>query len=321
MIKKKILIFKNDRVGDLYHCLNQLVKILDKRNENIIYLSNFNKNFSFLFKGLAKIKISNYRLSFIDKIKIFFDLLHNKYDYIFILSPKNFLFYLPLFFRKPIYFAIFIDEKKKIRPLNFIRNKFNFYVINNRCSLKHKKSINNLNENLVNKFLEINSLSIENNFIESKSKEKSDYIHVHYKKNLYKKHNWKIEDFFYLVDNLQSEKKIYITNDINETEDNKKIISKYKDNNKIKYFENISGEELHNLIFHSDAVISPHGTMTVIAAYNNVNVIDLFDDNISLISFKEYKLRPLNRNYNFLILKDVKYKNLIISKINNYLNI
>ena len=138
MTKKKILIFKNDRVGDLYHSLNNLLKILDKKNYNIIYLSNLNKNFSFLFKDLAKIKITNYRLSFLDKVNIFFDLLNNGYDYVFILSPKNFLFYLPLVFRKPIYFGIFIDEKTKIRPFKFIRKKFHYYEINNRYDLKSK---------------------------------------------------------------------------------------------------------------------------------------------------------------------------------------
>lgn len=321
MTKKKILIFKNDRVGDLYHSLNQLFKILDKTNENIIYLSNLNKNFSFLFKDLAKIKITNYRLSLLDKINIFLDLLKNKYDYIFILSPKNFLFYLSLIFRKPIYFAIFIDEKTKIRPFKFIRKKFHYYEINNRYNLKSKQSINKLNEKLINKFLDTNFIKKDKNFINSKTNKVSDYIHIHYKKALFSKHNWNIEDFFYLVDNIQSNKKIYITNDISEIEDNKKIISKYKSNNKFQYFENISGKGLQNLILHSDTVISPHGTMTIMAAYNNVNVIDLFDDNISLLSFKEYRLRPLSKSYNFLILKDVNHKNKIISKINNFLNI
>lgn len=321
MIKKKILIFKNDRVGDLYHSLDQLLKILVSRNENIIYLSNFNKNFSFLFKDLAKIKITNYRLTFIDKINIFFDLLNNKYDYVFILSPKNFLFYLALIFRKPTYFAIFIDEKTKKRPFEFIRKKFNFYEINNRYNLNSKISINDLNKKLVNSFLKKNNLKNNKKFTNILSRKSSNYIHIHYKKTLFDKHNWRIEDFFYLVDNLQSNKEIYITNDINEIEDNKKIISKYKFNNKIKYFENISGENLHNLILQSDTVISPHGTMTIMAAYNNVNVIDIFDNNISLISFKEYKLRPLTKYYNFLILKNIKYKNKIVSKINKFLNV
>ena len=42
--------------------------------------------------------------------------------------------------------------------------------------------------------------------------------------------------------------------------------------------------------------------MTLMASYLNKKVIDLFDTTVSIISFREFK--PLNKNYNFLILKN-----------------
>ena len=57
-------------------------------------------------------------------------------------------------------------------------------------------------------------------------------------------------------------------------------------------------------------VLAPHfSTMSVAASYLNVPVIDIFDDTINNIAFREYK--PDNINYNFLILKPFTSKILI----------
>ena len=55
--------------------------------------------------------------------------------------------------------------------------------------------------------------------------------------------------------------------------------------------------------------------MTLMASYLNKKVIDLFDSNVSIIPFREYK--PSNKNYNFLILKN--NFDLIGNKIINFL--
>ena len=60
---KKIIIFKNDRVGDLFHSLKGINQLLNEHlNYQIdIYLSNYSKGFSFLFnKENVKIKILDY---------------------------------------------------------------------------------------------------------------------------------------------------------------------------------------------------------------------------------------------------------------------
>ena len=98
-MKKKIIILKNDRTGDLFVSLGAINKIINKHiDQNIlIYLSKINYKFSFLFPKLHK-KIVSMNLSVIEKISIFFYLILNKIDTVYILAPKNFYYYLPFFF-------------------------------------------------------------------------------------------------------------------------------------------------------------------------------------------------------------------------------
>ena len=98
-IMKNIIIFKNDRIGDLFHSLNGINQILNehKADKITIYLSNYSKDFSFLFfKKNIEVKILNYRLNFYEKIKILTLFFFRPIDKIYILSPKNYFFYLPL---------------------------------------------------------------------------------------------------------------------------------------------------------------------------------------------------------------------------------
>ncbi len=50
MTKKKILIFKNDRGGDLFTSLKLISSLLIKTNDVKIYLSELNIGFSFFLK-------------------------------------------------------------------------------------------------------------------------------------------------------------------------------------------------------------------------------------------------------------------------------
>ena len=97
-MKKKIVIFKNDSIGDLVHsvpAINDIIK-QHQNHELIIFLSNISKDFYFLFqKTNTRLKILNYNLNLIQKIKIFIYLLINNVDKVYILAPKNFYFYLP----------------------------------------------------------------------------------------------------------------------------------------------------------------------------------------------------------------------------------
>ena len=119
---KNIIIFKNDRLGDLFHSLNGINNILNEhKNDNIeIYLSNYSRNFSFLFnKSNIKINYLNYRLSLVEKFKIFNLFLKGSIDKVFILSPKNYFFYFSIICPK--------FKKKFIKILGWSNFIFFFY--------------------------------------------------------------------------------------------------------------------------------------------------------------------------------------------------
>jgi ADP-heptose:LPS heptosyltransferase len=96
----KILILKNDRVGDLFNSLDGINAILED-NPNVkieIILSHISEKLSFLFDiENITVTILPYRLRIFDKIKLLFKILNNSYEKIYILSPKNFYYYLPFF--------------------------------------------------------------------------------------------------------------------------------------------------------------------------------------------------------------------------------
>ena len=101
MRKKKILILKNDRSGDLFISLKAIYNIIDlHQNDEIhLFLSHLNKSFSYLFKKEnIKKEYFNYRLNILEKLIILKKIIINKYEYIYILSPKNFYYFLPFFF-------------------------------------------------------------------------------------------------------------------------------------------------------------------------------------------------------------------------------
>ena len=81
MSNKKIIIFKNDAVGDLVHSLPAINNIISKtKNNNItLFLSERSRKFSFLIdKENIDIRFLNYDLTIIDKLNIFFMCLIHK---------------------------------------------------------------------------------------------------------------------------------------------------------------------------------------------------------------------------------------------------
>ena len=335
---KNIIIFKNDRLGDLFHSLNGINKILNEhKNDNIeIYLSNYSKNFSFLFnKSNIKINYLNYRLSFVDKFKIFNLFLKSSIDKVFILSPKNYFFYLPFFFKKTRFYGVTVKEKNKDRPIQYF-NKFLFkFRTNNRKIKKKGDSIKNIIEDLCSNNLSSNTQMINttpaSNFnFENFSQNK--YCHFHFKKVLYEKKKWSFSNLSSFLNILIKKKyKVFLTSDIDKNEFNEIFKNKFKtinfENNNanklsstliddIVYLENIESLDLFNLIKNAFLVISPHGTMTVMASYLKVPVLDIFDNTINKTAFYEYK--PDNDNYKFMILKSFSKRQLV--KIERLLN-
>ena len=332
---KKILIFKNDRVGDLFSSIKGINSILNEHKDYKIeiILSKFSKDISFLFnKNNIKIDIYNHNLNIFEKLKIIKKVFFGKYEKIFILSPKNLYFYLPIICKSKFY-AIIIKDHKRNRPSKFLQKKLFKFEINDRTSKRINEGISTLteklcNENSIDHPNIMNNKPLNSKLFNDNLELFKNFVHFHYKDSLFKNNGWTINNFLDLINEISKKtKKIFISSDFGDFEHNNFFLNKlafinfesgkmnFKSDSKIVYLRNIKVNDLFKLIHLSNQVISPHGTMTVMASYLDKKVIDLFDSKVSIISFREFK--PLNKNYNFLILKD--NINLIINKIINFL--
>ena len=129
------------------------------------------------------------------------------------------------------------------------------------------------------------------------------------------------------MENLSNNYKIILTSDFGNFQYHKKFLEYFSNLNfdntvnkinldkKIHYLHNINTSDLFKLVSMSNTVISPHGAMTVMGSYLNKKVIDIFDTNIDIMAFREYK--PINSNYNFFIIKTDFKK--ILYKIRKFL--
>ena len=332
----KILVLKNDRVGDLANALKGINSLLNEnRDKKIeIILSDISKDLSFLFK-IKNVKITylNYNLNIFDKVKFFFKVITSNFEKIYILAPKNIYFFLPLICRAKI-FAITITNKNKSRPIKYLRSKLYSYKNNNRVKRKVGESISNLIDDLCNKEKKAYPNILNNNpslslLLHKNISLLSNFIHIHYKENIFSKNAWTSDDFINLLNSFKDlNYKVIFTSDLGNFSYHNKFLSKFSNLNfdnkvsnlnvksRIHYFHNINTQDLFKLIDLSNVVIAPHGAMSVLGSYLNKSVIDIFDTNVKSNSFHEFK--PKNFNYKFLILTNNKNK--VKNKILNYLN-
>ena len=324
-LKKKIIIFKNDAVGDLVQSLQSINNITKKNSEDeiIIYLSERSKNFSFLIeKKNINVKILNYNLSLSEKIQIFKFLLINDIDEIYILTPKKFYFYLPLFFRKIRFYGLCINSTNNYkRPANFLRKFLYKFVINDRGTVNKRKSTMDLqneltNDNQYNQKYKINtSLAIKyHDTLNIKN-----YIYFHLKLSNFKKLGWGYKELKIILNEfLKYTEKVIFTRDLESNNDFKSYQNDFniidflngeKKNNhsKIYLYDNISGIDLFNVINRANKVVAFHGMMTNLASINKNHVLDLFLCEIKSINdYRRYKnafyeFKPVYKNYDFII--------------------
>ena len=331
----KILILKNDRVGDLFNSLDGINAIIqDNPNTKIeIILSQISHKLNFLF-DIENVNVTflPYHLKILDKLKLFFKILDNSFEKIYILSPKNFYFYLP-FFCKSKFYAISIINSNKSRPLNFLLKKLFKYKVNNRDDKRIDDNIGSLIFDLCSSKKLSSYKNILNhspqcsNLFQSNISLFKNFIHIHYKDYIFRKNGWSHSSFLKLLNKLSLKNKIILTSDFGNFDYQKIFLSSFSyldfDNStdkidlkqNIHYLHNINTSDLFKLISLSKTVISPHGAMTVMASYLQKKVIDIFDVNININAFREFK--PRNDNYNFFIIKSNFEK--ILFKINNFL--
>ena len=330
-MKKKVLILKNDRTGDLFVSLKAINKIINKHyNEDLlIFLSNINHKFSFLFPKIKK-KIISMNLNIFDKIKIFTFIIFNKIDTVYILTPKNFYYYLPFFFRNIKFYAITVKSSKS-RPSSFLIKYLYRYVVLDRIEIKKRKSSYDIQESLIeftsNKDNFNKDLNINCNFVYPKK-----FVFFHYKDDFFRKLlNWDLNTITLFIEFLNNKYEyVCFSSEINNNKINDFFLKEYNcfdfDNyksftinkKKIIFLKNIDGYELFNAINKSSKIICPEGIMThmgyflqkPILALMHFRLKDRKDFINQIISCKEWF--PPN-NYEYTVLK--KDFNKSISKL------
>ena len=326
-MKKKIIIFKNDGVGDLVHSVPAIKDIISQNldKEVVIFLSKNSEKFYFLFENNnSQLKVLNYHLTAVEKIKIFFYLFSNKVEKVYILSPKNFYFFLPLFFLKTKFFGLCVNGVRgNKRPYLFLRKFLYKFVINDRETTKKRKPTRLLQFELVskNKFDDIN-FNFKLDILKSDKLKKylpNDYLLVHYKKFFFEELSWGVKGLEKILIELKRHNlNIVLTKDIEIDQNNIIFRDKYNtydfktnkfyDNaSNVLFLDNICGADLYNVIKYSKKVIAIHGMMTNLAYLCKKPVLDLFHcvikNKANYHSYKNafYEFKPNYLGYDFII--------------------
>ena len=327
------VIFKNDAVGDLVHSLPAINNVVSSRENTkiTIFLSKRSEKFDFLIDAPnVEIKILNYNLTIIEKINLLLYIIKNEIDNIYILSPKKFYFYLPLFFRRIKFYALCMDNINNYKRPNAFFRKFLFkYVINERHKSFKRESTRSIQYKLTSSN-KINSQDINYNIYVKKSDKLSKYLpgkylFFHYRKKRFESLNWKLEELNLLLYEFNKYyQNIVFTKDNLNDENNsifKDIYNSYdfktdnfiNKNKNITFLDNIEGSDLFDVIGHSSKVVAFHGMMTNLASLIKKPVLDLFHfdvlaENMDWESYRKtrnffYEFKPIYRNYDFIIPK------------------
>jgi len=325
-MKKNILILKNDRAGDIFTSLKLISTLANNASKLTIYLSELNIGFKFLFKNFLTKEI-NFNLNFIDKLKIFFDILLNNYDEVYIITPKSFYFYLPIFFRKIKFYAIVYNGKKRLRPNNFLR-KFLF-----RFEIVYRNKLNRFSyRELQLKFIDNNlyidenckNLTIPDLNLNQKNLITNEYVFFQFRQRFFDDLNWGIEEFKKIINLLSSKyKNVLFSSDIEKNErtffynnffeksfsiinfnkNTKSIIN----NKNIFYLKDLDSLNLFFIIKHSKLSVAKDGVVSHISYFLNKECYNLFnfkiktisDCNHEKISYSEWYKR-MNFKFSFL---------------------
>jgi len=326
-MSNRILILKNDRAGDFFTSL-KLISSLKKNSNNIsIYLSELNYGFSFLL-GEMNIKKINFNLNFFLKLKIFFDIFRNKYEKVYILTPKSFYFILPFFFKNIKFYAIVYDGKKNLRPSFFLRKYLYKYKVIYRNKLNKKNyqklQLDLLDENQVTDN-DYSNLFIPSIDIRLKNLLPKKFIFFQFRYLFFQKLGWDIKEFNYLIEKISTKFDfILFSSDIETNQTSAKFNDYFKKsysvidtsnfkknindlNKNVFYLENINSRNLFFIIKESQINLAKEGIISHISHFHNKKCHNLFnfkilnkDDIIhEKISYSEW-CHGMNFNFSFL---------------------
>ena len=330
------VVLKNDAVGDLVPSLKAINNIISSSKKVTIFLSKLSEKYSFLVNNpKVEIKILNYDLNLIEKIKLIFFFSKNDINNVYILAPKNFYYYLPIVFKKIKFYAICVNNINNYRRPSLYLRKFLFkYKINDREKIFKRDSIYLIQDKLTS----VNNINFDFKFaVNPKKKDEltkhlpKKYIYFQYKKKICDALGWGLEELQILFSELCNYyENVVFTRDIagwdllrGEKNDRENTLT-FDDNFnlydfKLKKFinnkssvlliDNIVGEDLFNLIKYSEKVVAWHGQMTSLGFILEKKVLDLWYLNITTWEdYRKYRnafyeFKPKNENYDFTVPK------------------
>ena len=331
----EIIIFKNDRIGDLITSI-PAIRLLIRNNKDkkiTIFLSKINHKIKFLFDySNVNIIIVEYKLTLKNRLSILSYLLRKKISKIYIIRPKIFFFYLPVLLchKKIKFYALCINAKNNYkRPNEFLRKFLYKKVINDRNTRSIRPTRKQLQIDLIS---ENTSFNDEQNDFKINIKNElrkilpQNYCLIHYKYLMFDKLNWGREGLEKIIDQLLlNYSNVVLINDIDRINDNNYFKKKYDwydfrskknnmTNNKVLYLENIEGIDLAGCISLSKITIACHGTITLLGDILKAPILDFFyctiknkdDYHRYKNSFHEHV--PNNHNYKFIIPKKDIFK-------------
>jgi hypothetical protein len=333
---KNVIIFKNDAVGDLTQSLHAIDNIITKHKKQkiIIYLSERSKKFNFLINGNnLEFRQISYDLTLIEKLRLFITISFSSISDIYILTPKNFYYFLSPIFKQIRFNAICINGRNNYkRPSQYLRKFLHTYVINDRSVEYKREHTSKLQSKLIDKNNLVNNIhnykiSVDiNNFL--KKRLPKNYIYFHIKKDITDQLQWDFNNINLLFNELlKFSDNIVFTKDIEKNYKNhvfrnkfnvidfqSKQISETSIKSNIYLFDNIEGEDLYNTIKYASKIIAFHGMMTNLASLEKKKVIDMWFLNIkNLDDYKNYRnafyeFKPSYKGYNFMIPKKNIFK-------------
>ena len=299
----KYLLFRTDRIGDflLSAILINSIKKNDIHAHITVIASKKNYNYIKNFKLVDEVIL--FKNSFIDRIKLIFELKKNNYQNIILHDGKKRSYIISFFLKAKI--KMYVKNSPDLSHIEIIKNilkKFNFKFQDSYLNILTLRNKNNFK---LNNFIQLHfdEKWIYNDYIK-------EFVNIEPLKN-------ELLSFLKSII-LKTNKKLVITTGLVAP----KIIDGILLNNKDKdiiYFKNLDFLRLEDIIVNSYTLISCHGAVSHIATAKEIKQIDIIDSSYLHGEHGFYRWTNHFRNYNYVYrekFKDLSKK--ILKKLEIY---
>tara|TARA_Y100000590_G_scaffold446894_1_gene581296 strand:- start:514 stop:1503 length:990 start_codon:yes stop_codon:yes gene_type:complete len=293
-LKKKILIFRTDRTGDLLLSLPLIYTLKDIYNNSSLCLVCSKHNYTFaknirIFEKILIFPLNN----IIKKIKFIYDLIKIKYDIIIVLDGKNRSIFSTVLLKSSLKIC---KTSKKIHQYicKFFNIKYYHDSTDTNLAFIHQKMLDNININ--KKIGNYDYLNKQNFISDFQNLDIENFIHLHFDEKWflqsYIKNYTNIEpDINHFIDFLNELSKlnnVVVTTGIVNNNFYNYLVSNYcvkisdkkytiSLNKKINFILFPSFNDLINISKKSKILITCHGSMTHVANCFNVKIIDIIE--------------------------------------------